>query len=147
MDKVKEAIRPLLRFRHNKEQKVIIDPTANYDLEKELQSNIDNGNYQRRFGVAEIPYEFYTNLYVPLVRLTYYASTSASLFLPNGLFLCEATAKLHPDDKFCRLTGRQVAQQKLVDLLRSDYLCLKDDIKYNFLVRLTHNKTAQPINW
>lgn len=140
--------KPLLRFRHNVENNIVVHPK--WSLDKNVAHIIKTENYEN----AQIEgVDFYSRVFVPLVYETIYTGTTVKLFRPSGDLIVEVFAKLHPNDKFCRLTGRQVAQRKLINAL--NWRCLEDgsyvqidDLGRTAIInKLVKNKTAQPLNW
>ena len=132
----------LLRFRHNVERKVIVDPV--YSFDKSIEYAIRTKGYTPS-GLVSI--DFWSSIEVPMICTKVYTGTTATLFAPDGNYLRQVTTHLHPSDQFCKLTGREIIQQRIILLLGTDPLFIPDPLASEILARLLLNKTAQPLNW
>ena len=139
-------IKSLLRFRHNVERKVIVDP--DYSFDRQMQIAIRTKRYTPS-GLLSI--DFWSSIEVPMICTEKYTGTTATLFAPSGEFIAETTTNIHPRDQFCRLTGRTVAQSKIINILRFCCIetgyCLDNSMRTILIKKLLANKTAQPLNW
>jgi len=78
-------------------------------------------------------------------KIKVYHGTSASLYHENGDLLCVVSTYLNPKDKFCRLIGRQVAQQKILACIGE--LNIPDYIKAPIISKINQNPKALPLDW
>lgn len=136
-----QPLRPLLRFRHNIEKKFIVNPKWSFD--RNFAHIIETENYECN-QIDDL--HFYGQVFVPITSMKIYTGTTATLFAPDGNFIAHTTTKLHPQDQFCRLIGRQVAQQKLIKCFSSP-MFIPDSLSIEILARLLNNKTTQLLNW
>ena len=137
-----QPLKPLLRFRHNIGEKLIIDPTWNFD--ESVAYMIERKHYKPS-TLKNV--DFFGDFLVPIICKTVYIGTTATLFAPDGNFIAQIITKLHPQDQFCRLTGRVVAQSKLLNMLRCNNIKTTYDTRATLIKKLLANKTAQPLNW
>jgi len=78
-------------------------------------------------------------------KIKVYYGTSASLYHENGDLLCVVSTSLSHKDKFCRLTGRQIAQQKILACVGD--LNIPDYIKAPIISKINQNQKALPLDW
>ena len=136
-----KCTRPLLRFRHNVGDILTIDPNWHFDIA--VENMFRYKDYKpNHYGAVD----FWGQISVPIVCKRGYTGTTATLFASDGNFIAQAITKLHPQDQFCKLTGRQITQQRFIKCF-SNPMFISDSLSSEILARLLLNKTAQPLNW
>ena len=128
----------LLRFKHNKAYSRKVNPVKAIE---ELQALLDLQKESAEYA----PDVEYVRKHLEIVKCEWYTGTTAYLFSPDGTLLCDAITKIHPRDSFCRLTGRQVAQQKILACVGE--LNVPDYIKAPIISKINQNPKALPLDW